>query len=523
MIRQQRSARRNDLLRLTLLAGSLAAAIADVSAANPGPETVSAIPLSWPLPYERDAGITPLRAQMDAMRIARPAPSSHVATVLPVTRCDDDSAPGSLRDAVNNAVSGDVIDLTQITCSRISLSEGALKILIDDLTFLGPGADALTIEGDDKDRVLFHPASGTLQIENLTIAHGRHTATGNAVGYGGCIATAAELVLIGTVVRDCFAQGVGSYGGAVLSGFMKMSQSTISGSTAFGDHPTNGTAAYGGGAFSYGVSIIDSTISGNSAIGTHNPPLSHWEIGGGLFIARNGGSIERTTIADNYAIRFAGGLTQEGDLILRNSTISGNTTRDDDGGGMRVRQATAVTIENTTIAHNHAGSNGSGISFIDNALPSTVQSSIIANNTSGTGAADINSTMPLVISGSHNLIQTRGANLTLPSDTLTADPQLLPLANNGGLTRTHALAVNSPAIDRGSNPEQLATDQRGIGYPREFNVATDIGAYEFQGAAPAAVALPGPRASVSILMAALLALFGAHALRTSTRKRVART
>ncbi|MEO8461407.1 MAG: right-handed parallel beta-helix repeat-containing protein, partial [Dokdonella sp.] len=366
--------------RLTALAAAIVLATSGAAVARVDRSaSLVAAPHSWPLAYERSAQVTPLRSRIDALRISRPAPENHVAANLIVSNCADDGSAGSLRAAVDTAVSGDVIDMTALTCSRISLTNGALDIELDELTLRGPGATQLSIDGNDLDRVIYHPGSDALRIENLTIEHGHYAASGNDIGFGGCIATAADLTLTNSVVRDCTVIGEGAYGGGVLSGLLTMRSSTISGCTAFGDHPVYGTAAYGGGAFSYGVDMLDSTISSNSATAAPNP-LSHFEIAGGLFVAHNGGIIERSTISNNYAVRFAGGFTQEGDLILRNSTVSGNSTRDDDGGGIRVRQVTAITIENSTITNNHAGGGGGGISFINFALPSTLQSSIIAGN-----------------------------------------------------------------------------------------------------------------------------------------------
>ncbi len=53
-----------------------------------------------------------------------------------------------------------------------------------------------------------------------------------------------------------------------------------------------------------------------------------------------------------------------------------------------------------------------------------------------------------------------------------------PLAPNGGPTRTHALLPGSPAIDAGSNPLGLTTDQRGTGFPRVLGGTADMGAHE---------------------------------------------
>jgi len=484
---------------------------------------VTHVPLEWPLPQERSAALTPLRERMLALQATQPIAATRGSATLVVTTCADDGSPGSLRTLVESAISGDVIDLSTLDCGRITLVDGVLDIEAEDLVLRGPGAGLLAIDGGRQDRVLRHASHGELTIEGLTIERGVHRASGTDVGYGGCIAAGNRLSLIGSVVRDCEAVGVGAYGGGVLSGPLTMRNSTISGNLAFGHHETNGTAAYGGGAFSYGVDLLDSTISGNRALGTHNPPLSHWEIGGGVFVARNGGRIERCTIADNYAIRFAGGLTQEGDLVLRNSTVSGNRVRDDDGGGVRVRQITSIVIENSTITDNEAGSFGGGISFINHAQPSVMRSSIIAGNRAGGTADDAASTMALAIAGSHNLIGQADAMLALPADTLSLDPRLLPLADNGGSTLTHALAAGSPAIDLGNNSQGLATDQRGTGHPRVIGGAADIGAYEYRGGqGTAAVAVPVDSPALKGLLAGLLAVAGGLAL-TRRRRRSAAT
>ena len=77
---------------------------------------------------------------------------------------------------------------------------------------------------------------------------------------------------------------------------------------------------------------------------------------------------------------------------------------------------------------------------------------------------------------------------------MTNNPQLGPLADNGGPTQTHALLVGSPAIDAGDpsvvfNPAMF--DQRGAPFVRVFDgdgtggARIDIGAYEWQTLDPA--------------------------------------
>ena len=120
---------------------------------------------------------------------------------------------------------------------------------------------------------------------------------------------------------------------------------------------------------------------------------------------------------------------------------------------------------------------------------------------------DVASRQPLAVGGANNLIASVGAGITLPADTLNADPLLLPLADNGGPTRTHALAAASPARDAGNNSAKLATDQRG--HARLAGPAVDIGAVEMD---PAVARSPVPAASAWALavLAALLGWIGAH-------------
>ena len=114
-----------------------------------------------------------------------------------------------------------------------------------------------------------------------------------------------------------------------------------------------------------------------------------------------------------------------------------------------------------------------------------LDSTIIAGNTidgPGGHAADLaaSTNLTLTVIGANNLVGSADPNVTLPPDTLDADPMLLPLADNGGPTWTMALASGSPAIDTGANPLALDTDQRGDGYARVAGAAADIGAYEVQ-------------------------------------------
>jgi Ca2+-binding RTX toxin-like protein len=135
-----------------------------------------------------------------------------------------------------------------------------------------------------------------------------------------------------------------------------------------------------------------------------------------------------------------------------------NSVRSGKGGG--ISGGSGPIVLNSTIL---AGNSDSG-STPDLAPPVsvTVRSSLIGNNT-GTGLAagfpDANG----------NLIGSAANPI---------DPRLGLLADNGGPTQTLALLADSPAIDAGSNPLNLTTDQRG--QSRQIGAAVDIGAFEVQ-------------------------------------------
>jgi MYXO-CTERM domain-containing protein len=101
----------------------------------------------------------------------------------------------------------------------------------------------------------------------------------------------------------------------------------------------------------------------------------------------------------------------------------------------------------------------------------TIQNSILANSTNSNFDC-VNGNLGTVTVVNPNLVETES---NCGSFTLTSDPQLGPLQNNGGPTWTHALLTGSPAIDAGAT--NLTTDQRN--YVRPAGAADDIGAYEY--------------------------------------------
>ena len=91
------------------------------------------------------------------------------ALTLTVTNTND-TGSGSLRQAIADAVDGDVIDATGIS-GTITL---ASQLLVDyDITINGPGMNDLTVSGNNSVRVFFINPAATVSINDLTIANGK--------------------------------------------------------------------------------------------------------------------------------------------------------------------------------------------------------------------------------------------------------------------------------------------------------------------------------------------------------------
>ena len=152
-------------------------------------------------------------------------------------------------------------------------------------------------------------------------------------------------------------------------------------------------------------------------------------------------------------------------------------------------------ITNSTIASNIAGYFGGGVR---NFGLLTLSRTLVAGNTAPTGS-EINND-GTVTADSHNLFGVDGiagvegfspgaTDIVPPAGVQLADILHPTLANNGGLTQTHALVPGSPAIDAGGSDcldatgAPLATDQRNkprlVDGDGDGTAACDIGAFEF--------------------------------------------
>ncbi|MBE9118759.1 CHAT domain-containing protein, partial [Lusitaniella coriacea LEGE 07157] len=245
----------------------------------------------------------------------------------------------------------------------------------------------------------------------------------------------------------------------------------------------NGNTQIGGGAIlNLGtLAVTNSTISGNTAINS----------GGGIFNGRTA-TISNSTISDNTAVDSGGGIFNRGTATISNSTISGNTASSGGGifnNGFAVNAA-VMMVNNSTISGNTASSGGGvfNYEYTANAVAMTIGNSIIAGNTATTANPDVGpgNVVPTPITDSGNNLIGQDTLGVFTTSTLVGTPanplgpRLAALGDYGGITQTHALLPNSPALNAGNNALiSSSTDQRGA--TRLTNGTVDIGAFESQG------------------------------------------
>ncbi len=241
--------------------------------------------------------------------------------------------------------------------------------------------------------------------------------------------------------------------------------STITGNMASG---TGGFASGGGISNQGDLTLIGSTVSDNTAYA--DDPVS--DCGGSGYALADGGGISSSTSP------FGGSLTIDNSTIVDNIAFA---TPHGFAAGGAIFSDGPLTITHSTIASNSADvfcegiETGGGISKESGAL--NMRNTIVAGNTAPMGPDLAGS---LTSSGYNLFGNTIGGSGYAATDLLNVDPQLGPLADNGGPTQTMALLPGSPAIDAGDNTDAPEWDQRGEGFPRVVGGTIDIGAFEVQ-------------------------------------------
>lgn len=407
------------------------------------------------------------------------APSAE-AGLLVVQNTDNDG-PGSLRQALEDAQTGDgILFAPAVQGQTIELDS---PLVIDKTVGIDGGASKVTLQAINQTRVLV--ASADMNVANLVITGGMspdrgggvlvtngqfnfHDAsvTGNSAatdGGGIYVETAGDAILNNVIVSGNSAgqDGGGIYAEAEVS--MDITLLAISDNTA---------GRNGGGMFMGldSVIITATEISGNQAAR-----------GGGIYSSAFFGM--DGTVGGNIGGDQGGGLyIAAGEAVLRNVTVSGNTAGNGGGG---ILQGADVRMFSGTVTDN----NGGGLLQTGGQLQ--VQATIIAEQANFTDCRHDGGT---VLSLGYNLTSDgscRFGHPGPPTDIPFGFANLDVLADNGGLVRTHALRPGSDALNRireesgiqvgpqqtGCGPD-LVIDARGVSRPQ--GTACDIGAFELE-------------------------------------------
>ncbi|CAA0100942.1 Uncharacterised protein [BD1-7 clade bacterium] len=464
------------------------------------------------------------------------------AEVITVDTADDDTIVNgncTLREAIAAAtansnvdacIGGDddddriVFDQT-LEDSTITLAGTELSVA-SGLTIDGDtnadDAPNITVDADDQSRVFHIDTTESVILNGLTVTNG-----GTPYNNGGGIIsprTNSDLTITNSrITSNGKSDGDYIYGAGIFSlGNLTMTNVEVSDNRSY--------RATGAGLYVRNATLTNCQVTGNRA---------EFGEGGGVFHDGNGRTdlvIRNSVISNNSAEYGGAGVLSFDDMRVENSTFDGNVGRfgsggaiNNDSGNLTVIDSTLVnnsagnaggaitsdsgnlTIVNSTIAGNHVGrtdSSRGGTIFIfgiGNGYSHTITSSTIANNTARNqgglrleGAANggtfdvINS----IIAGNTGEQCNPGTNVinvasSLVGDgscgaTLTGDPQLGELADNGGSTLTMLPANSSPAVNAGDNTDcgaglGVETDQRG---KFRDDGACDLGAVEIEYNAP---------------------------------------
>jgi predicted outer membrane repeat protein len=402
-----------------------------------------------------------------------------------------DSGPGSLRQAVADIGFSGTITFDPSLAGQTILLESTINIT-EHVMIDGSGLGSpVEISGDNSVRIFNNPDK-IITLKGLVLKDGLVTGTGATASGGAIYAGDSSTVQLENVLL----RGNSAYqGGAIYAAggaWLSVWDSEI----------TSNTSQQGGGAIavvsSASLDIRNSVLTGNSSSmgGAILLDAGSWlycidnsfvgntaETGGALYIVQDysfNGYIRTSLFSMNVSTSESGGggaifvakgsPAPEYSIDVDNNTFYSNQAADR-GGAIFTSGKLALT--NNTFSNNRADGSGGdtgGSLYFNDVSSAVLYNNILANAEAGpecslSGAIDN--------SGGSNLVE-GGSPACMPS--LTGDPMLDGLADNGGPDLTMALLPGSPAIDAGDDANCEATDQRGI--PRPQGAHCDIGAFE---------------------------------------------
>ncbi|MBO0778169.1 MAG: hypothetical protein J2P37_05005 [Ktedonobacteraceae bacterium] len=311
---------------------------------------------------------------------------------LTVTTLKDD-APGSLREAIGNALPGGTIIIDSHLKGTITLNK--TLVIGKDLTIRGPGVNQLTLRGKRDQGYLIHvphhvtvtlsqvtfsdptPAigpviknEGILTLDTCQIIGNTETSIGGegtggiAVGIeneGGVLTLQKSIIPRNTLTAPPggFGGGIGSYGGAVTISNSQIVENAV---------VSDGANIAGGGitATETRITVINSVVARNRVVGGQKTTG-----GGGISSIKSIITLTNSMVTDNRVEthgRLASGggiLSGNSNITLNNSRISGNVVVNHNqdakataSGGAIASSGDQITIQQSQLHNNSVTAQG---------------------------------------------------------------------------------------------------------------------------------------------------------------------
>lgn len=436
-----------------------------------------------------------------------------------------DAVASANRDsAVGGCVAGDADALDTIVfadaLANTTIRPGGTLVLENAPLAINGGSLGIILSGDNQYRLIESKRGSPLRrLQGLTFVNGATSTDGGAIDNDG------TLEVIACTVRQSQA---GDDGGAINNKGSLAVKSSIVAQNSSGD---DGGAISNKGTLTIDRSTVDrNTASDDAGAISNSGSLTIWNSAISNNVAKddagaidNEGTvlIHNSTFSLNSTENDSGAIDNSGDMIIEQATLDENTTTDDGGA---VYNTGTLTILGSTLANNEAGDDGGAIynASGDSAGTLSIQNNTFFANSAGDDGGAIyneggNNPGSLSIVNStltNNIAIDEGATLAGAGDlgllntviadsqgsmacaedtvlmtnfsnwledsscdgTADGDPQLGPLADNGGPTLTQMPQGLGGLVDAGANAQCLLIDQRGVTRPQ--GGACDIGAVE---------------------------------------------
>jgi len=479
-----------------------------------------------------------LLATLILLCLAAATAGTALAATLTVTT-NFDSAAGSLRTAIANALAGDtIVFATNLSGQTITLTSGQLLVgsnLTIDASAL---SNRVVISANNASRVLMVTNNATVVLKSLGIYYGQ---VSNDFGAGIYNNTSCTLTLSNCQVQLNSVASAGLTnvfgGGLYNAGTLTLARCNVSSNSVTAGPRAN---AGGGGLYNAGsATLAECNLGNNSAVAGDGVGFGPGGAGagGGIY---NGGTLtlSRNTIQFNDAIGGAGmpstmvgadggpglggGLCNAGSATLNQNSFGQNTAGGGDGGsggsrngngassyGGGIYNTNLLILNQNTISANSvitgigagpaglfgSGTNGlaqgGGVFTAATGTNCSPLNCLVARNLAPNlaGSATNSDVFGIFSSRGHNLVGATNASTGFGTNTdlkgtsaSPLNPQLNALIDHGGPTFTFSLQPASPAVDAGDDSvtNSFATDQRGTGFPRRSGSHVDIGSYEVQ-------------------------------------------